>query len=55
MDACDLICVYDRREETEIYLDIGEVDIVVLKEADELPKIVFGREVMAAVWPYSLR
>jgi len=40
--------------ETESYLDIAEVDIVILKKAYEVLEIFFSWEVMTAVWPYSL-
>ena len=37
-----------------VYLDIAEIDIVILKEAYEFLEIFFGWEVMTTVWPYSL-
>ena len=43
--------IYIKRE---VYLDVAEIDIVILKEAYEFLKIFFGWEVMTAVWPYSL-
>jgi hypothetical protein len=41
-----------RRIHCVAYLDVGEVDVVVLEEGDELPEVLLGREVVAAVGPY---
>lgn len=38
-----------------MYLHIGKVDLIVLKEANEDLEVLFGREVMSAVWPYCLQ
>jgi hypothetical protein len=35
-------------------LDVGEIHVVVLQEGDELPEVLLGREVVAAVGPYRL-
>lgn len=39
---------------TDIYLDVGEVDAVLLKVADELSEILFGWKVVTTVRPNSL-
>lgn len=39
---------------TNIYLDVGEVDSVLLKVPDELSEILFSWKVVTTVRPYSL-
>lgn len=38
-----------------IYLDVAEVYLVVLEEADEFLEVVFCWEIVTTVWPYSLK
>lgn len=49
-----LVFMHLNEQKGKIYLHIGEVYIVVLQEANELLKILFGWEVMTTIWPYSL-
>ena len=37
------------------YLDVGQVNVVLLKETNELLEIVFSWEIVTAVWPYCLK
>jgi hypothetical protein len=37
-----------------IYLNIGEVYMVLLEETKEFLEVVFGWEIVTTIWPYSL-